>query len=81
MKQHVITAINIFSYIITATVLIFGIWVYSIPDDDSPEGTQLNQCMETARTLAPDADTKLMIQRGCFGNYLISFGQQISKSE
>jgi hypothetical protein len=80
MKQHVITAINIFSYIITATVLIFGIWVYSIPDD-SPEGEQFHQCMETARTLAPDADTKLMIQRGCFGNYLISFGQQISKSE
>jgi len=81
MKQHVITAINIFSYIITATVLIFFLWVFTGPADTTPEGEQFHQCMDTAKTLSPDADTKLMIQRGCFGNYLISVGQQISKSE
>lgn len=81
MKQHVITVINVLSYIIAATVLIFFIWVYTGPADDSPEGIQLHQCMETARALSPDADTKLLIQRGCFGNYLIGVGQQISKPE
>jgi hypothetical protein len=81
MKQHAITAINIFCYVTTAAILSLFIWVYTGPADDSPEGTQLHQCMETARALSPDADTKLLIQRGCFGNYLIGVGQEISKPE
>jgi hypothetical protein len=81
MKQHVITAINIFCYFTTAAILSAFIWVFTGPADTSPEGEQFHQCMDTAKTLAPDADTKLMIQRGCFGNYLIGVGQQIGKSE
>lgn len=81
MKQHAITAINVFCYFATASLLSLFIWVYTGPADDSPEGIQLHQCMETARALSPDADTKLLIQRGCFGNYLISIGQQVRSPE
>ena len=75
MNRYVLTAINIFCYFATAALLSLFICVYSVSTDtDSPEGLQLHQCMDTANTLAPDADTKLLIQRGCIGNYIISAG-------
>lgn len=71
MKQNITTVLNICCYTITALVLIFGIWIFSGPDDTSPAGIQYKECVATADALAPDRDTKWMLKKGCMGNYLI----------
>lgn len=71
MKENLLTALNITCYIITATVLIFVLWVFTGPEDTSPAGIEYHECIETAKTIAPDNDTRWLIQKGCMGNYLI----------
>ena len=80
MHPTIIKVINIICYAITAAFISFALWI-GIAAGDSPEGQQYDQCMQTARDLAPDADTKLLIQRGCLGNYMISFGKSIQQSQ
>ena len=70
---------NIICYIITALTVGLVLWIASAPP--SLEGDEYKMCMETANTLAPDADTKYLIQRGCFGNALIKLGQSIEHAQ
>ena len=68
---------NIFCY--TVTAFVFGVILWIVFAPPSQDGIEYEQCMDTARTLAPDADTKYLIQRGCFGNYLIKVGHKVQE--